>query len=219
MIRPTTTIAGLTCCLALALAGCSSSDGAADGSATTTSTATAATGAPEPATAGTEPERTSGSTAPAGQDAPDGPATISAGTCEAVSADLLAEAFPGVAFDAPQPTQGERRVNDVRWIAEACRWESATVTVRAAVAGPDGFTGGFVCAEPTGGVSEEGPVEVTGLGEQAWWTWDDFNGANANLAVCSGELRVDVDVDAPNGVEVDPDAALEGAKAIAGALL
>src|SRR5690606_19611096 len=90
--------------------------------------------------------------------------------CDAVAADLVAEAFPGEAFGPPDRRTGTRGVNDVEWETTACRWESDTLEVRAAVAGPDDFADGFVCAEPITITSDETLVEVEGLGDQAWWT-------------------------------------------------
>jgi hypothetical protein len=219
-------VAGLVC-LPLLLAGCggsSSDDGTAPATATTADRgtgsppATTADGGASSSIVSSPPNAEADEVGPAGET----PASAEAGgvePCEAVSTTVVGDAFPGVAFGTPKPRQSSRGVNDTRWLGRSCAWASDTVTVKAAVAGPDGFAGGFVCVEPSGGVSKDGPVVIEDLGDRAWWTWEDFNGPNGSLAVCAGELRVDIDVDAPDGVEIDPDAALAGATSIARVLI
>lgn len=220
MIRPKTMLATLAC-LPLALAGCSSSDeaGVATEATVTSTTTDGATGS-LPGGGRSGDEQPEGSSSDAGSERDtvvDDPGRGS--PCDAVSPDLLGGAFPDVTFEAPETGQGQRGIGDTIWQTVTCRWESDVMRVRAAVAGPEGFEGGFVCAVPTRGVSKDEPVEVEDLGDRAWWTWDDFNGFDANLAVCAGELRVDIDVDAPDGVEIDPVATRDGATAIVRALI
>src|SRR5690606_20767525 len=125
----------------------------------------------------------------------DGERAAGSEPCDVITTAVLAEAFPGVEFGAPSVRQGTRKVQEVTWTTSACHWGSPTLEGRAAVAGPEGFEGGFQCVESPTGLGEVTPVDE--VGEQGWWSWDDFSDADGNLAVCAGEVRVDVDIDGP----------------------
>jgi len=138
--------------------------------------------------------------------------------CVALDIDEVGEAFGLDLTEAGQLT-GERTVQGVSWTTVACTWSSeAGADVTAAVAGPDEFADGFTCAEPVGVLDD--PTPIDGLGDQAWWTWDDFQGGKGDLAACAGELRVDVTVEGPReGPLLDEDQVREGSVAVAEALL
>lgn len=138
--------------------------------------------------------------------------------CTALDIDEVGEAF-GLDLTEAGELTGERTVQGVSWTTIACTWSSeAGDDVTAAVAGPDEFAEGFTCAEPVGVLDD--PTPIDGLGDQAWWTWDDFQGGKGDLAACAGELRVDVTVEGPReGPLLDEDQVREGSVAIAEALL
>lgn len=190
---------------ALALAACGD-----DGDETTT--------AGDPASEeATDDGTTSDGDEPGDGDAAGDAATSGGHPCEVVTDDLLAELFPGADFESRR-LRGQHTVNEVEWRPDTCKWDSETFEVKVSTAGPDGFDGGFVCAETKGGMGYELEV-VEGLGDEARWLYDDFNGPNGALEVCEGELRIDVDIDAPNGTEADPAELRDAAVAIAETLL
>ena len=236
MTTPRRRIPALLGCLALALAtlgACGSDGDEADRPTETTAPDTEPGGSAGSGPGGDEPADAA-SPAGAGDEAPDGegegeaddgagdaapPGTSGdGGPCAAASA--LAEAFPGVAFGDPVPSTGEREVQDVAWSTVGCRWSSDSHEVRVQVAGPEGFADGFVCAEPLTGVGTHDVTPVDGLGDRAWWSWDDFQSGTGDLAACAGERRVDVTVRGPRGGDpIEEAEARRGATVLARALL
>lgn len=152
-----------------------------------------------------------------GEPAGDGAGADGPGDPCARSEQAVADAFPDLEFGAPRPSTGERSIQDLEWSTVGCHWDAEVREVRVQVAGPEGFDGAFECAEPLSIGSLE-VVPVSGVGEQAWWTWNDFRN-RGEVSACAGELRVDVEV---IGHEPDPiteDESRTAAEAIAAALL
>lgn len=211
-----TTYRRLTCsllaCLALTLGACSSGD----------DTSTDDTSTEEPtgdATTTTETtDDTSGGETDAGDETDPGDETEEVDVDPCTASAAFDEAFPGDEFDDPTELTGEQSVNDVKWTNAGCIWASPTQEVRVTAAGPDDFEDGFVCVEPLDGIAEVEPV--ADLGDQAWWSWNDFQNGTGTLTVCSGESRVDITVAGPrDGEPIDADGARSGATVVADALL
>lgn len=148
----------------------------------------------------------------AGDGATDAGGTLSGSVCDSVDLAMVSEAFPHL-----EVTGGEERTvikddGEVDWQAHGCNWQSDAFDITLAVAGPEGFENGFECVE-LGGIGDIEPVE--GLGDAAWWKWDDLHGSKGSLAVCSGERRIDVDLLGDRGTSADGTAARNGAVALA----
>ena len=240
MTSPRRLTLALLACLVLLLGACGS-DGDAASDVDTESDATADDSAPtdDSDSAGTEDvgdgagadgdsgSDSAGAEEDEGKDAgaessDDDDAAGDGGEGPCAAGAVLGEAFPGAEFGDPIQSTGERGVQEVEWTTVGCRWESPTHEVRAQTAGPDDFEGGFVCAEPLDGPSAgmTETVVVDDLGDQAWWTWDDFQSGIGELAVCAGELRIDITVKGPrDGDPIDEASTLEGSKTLAEALL
>ncbi|HEY8545323.1 MAG TPA: hypothetical protein VIL36_09760 [Acidimicrobiales bacterium] len=217
MNRRKTTLAGLVG-LALLLAGCGGDDGDSSDEADAAETA-----AEDEVSGDTDEDAGSDDTdddAAGGTSSATG-ANVDVPCADLVSEDLLAQAFPEVPFREPLDLTGTRGINDVEWTANGCVWESDIMDLRVVRAGPEGFSDGFVCAEPIQVGDPDGPVPVDGLGDQAWWKWGEtLNGPKGELAVCQGELRVDADVKAVGDfVTMDPEATQAGLRQIAEAFL
>lgn len=193
-------------CLVLVIAGCGSDD---EGGASVTAGDDAAV--------------------PAGDGGDDSPATdegsqrgeVGDPLTDPCSVDLtpVVDEFDVADMGPSHPGQGDHGVQDVKWTPRTCRWMPSEVEVRVAIAGPDDFPEGFVCAEPLGVWDDEVEV-IDDLGDQAWFEWDDFQGGTGRLSGCAGELRLDISVAGPrDGTPISEDSARTAAVGLARDLL
>jgi hypothetical protein len=120
------------------------------------------------------------------------PATAENDLCARLGQGALAEALPGIDFEDPLPTSGTVGRRGVEWTVTGCRWRSPERVVDVDVADASDFPGGFQCVEPLERVAEIS--EVDGLGDTAWWVWNDFQGGEGTIVACQGEQWVSVEI-------------------------
>lgn len=124
-------------------------------------------------------------------------ATTDEGQCGGLTTDDLVGIF-GVELQGPEPSTGDSDQNGVTWTSTGCDWEGEgeleiDLDLSAASDFPDGE---IACIEP-GGVGDVTPVE--GIGNQAWWKFEDFNEVEGELRVCTDDQLVELAVDAQTG--------------------
>ncbi len=107
------------------------------------------------------------------------------------------DAIFGTAFGDGSVGSSTITENDLVWTADSCTWAASDTEVRVRIAGSEDFSEGFVCLEPLGIASD--PEQVSGIGDQAWWLFDDFSGAEGELRVCTGETLIEVLIEAESG--------------------
>lgn len=141
----------------------------------------------------------------------------SAGPCDILSPDDVTAALGGT-FGEGAPRFGQASANEVEWTTTGCSWESHDMEVAASIARGDDFPAGFECVEPS---SLDGDVAtLEGLGDLAWWTWDDFQGGTGTVIVCAEDARIEVEAEGPReGPAIDEIATREGASTLASRIL
>ncbi|MHA6693493.1 DUF3558 domain-containing protein [Homoserinimonas sp. A520] len=117
--------------------------------------------------------------------------------CGGLTTEDLVGIF-GVDLQGPDPSTGDSDQNGVTWTSTGCDWEGEgeleiDLDISEASDFPDGK---IACIEP-GGVGEVTPVD--GIGNQAWWKFDDFNEVEGELRVCTDDRLVEFAVDAETG--------------------
>jgi hypothetical protein len=142
-------------------------------------------------------EPTPGSTPPSDEPSseitsttPDTP--VDADLCTRLEQEALSTALPGIDFDDPLPTSGTAGSGNVEWTISGCRWESPERVVDVDVADASDFPSGFQCVKPVNRVAEVS--ELDGLGDTAWWVWNDFQGGEARVVACQAEHWVSVKI-------------------------
>lgn len=158
---------------------------------------------------------TGGGTGSPGADDAESPevAAPPAGVCDVLSADDVGAAFD-TSFEDGVPRTGEASANEVEWTTTGCGWEGDGMEVVASVAAADDFPAGFECVEPG---SFDGEVtSLDGLGNLAWWTWDEFQGGTGTVIICGDDTRVEVEAEGPrDGPVIDEPTTREGATTLA----
>jgi hypothetical protein len=130
--------------------------------------------------------------------------------CGGLTTQDLADIF-GVELEGPEPSTGDSDQNGVTWTSTGCDWENEALEleidldISVASDFPDGTIN---CIEP-GGVGDVTAVE--GIGNQAWWKFDDFNEVEGELRACTDDQLVELAVDAQSG-SMTPDELLEKAQ-------
>ncbi len=117
--------------------------------------------------------------------------------------DLIDEADVEAAFGEPVPAGtvgvGGNTENDVAWESKNCDWEQdGVLEVQLALAEAGDFNAGEVlCPElkMLGTLS----TAVTDLGEEAYWVADERTEAEGQLRICTDDLLIDLEVEAPIG--------------------
>jgi hypothetical protein len=123
--------------------------------------------------------------------------------CDVITADDVTDAF-GVAFGLPEPGGGGHSEQDVEWQSDNCSFEAADlVEVQLALSGPDDYTDGFTCPEPTAIASTVEPV--SGVGDRAYWERDEAPPLEATLRVCTASYNFDIDLEYEDGVDFQGD--------------
>jgi hypothetical protein len=139
----------------------------------------------------------SGCTAPVDEATePDAPTT--SGECGGLTTEDLVGIF-GVELDGPEPSTGDSDQNGVTWMSTGCDWENdaAELELDLDISVASDFPDGTInCIEP-GAVGEVTPVD--GIGDQAWWKFDDFNEVEGELRVCTSDRLVEFAVDGQTG--------------------
>lgn len=128
--------------------------------------------------------------APAERDAP-----TETGECGGLTTDDLVGIF-GVELEGPEPSMGSSDQNGATWMSTGCDWENddADLEIDLDISQASDFPDGTVtCIEP-GGVGDVTPVD--GIGNQAWWKFDDFNEVEGELRVCTDDRLIEFSVDA-----------------------
>lgn len=144
--------------------------------------------------------------------------TADADLCGRLEQETLGAALPGIDFEDPLPTSGTVGWQDVEWTITGCRWESPERVVDVDVADASDFVGGFQCVEPLARAAEVS--EVDGLGDRAWWIWDDFQGGEGRIVACQAEQWVSVEIRGDrSGPLIDEEETQAAALVIARALL
>lgn len=118
--------------------------------------------------------------------------TVDTDLCTRLGQETMGAALPGFDFEAPLPKSGTVGWRDVEWTSTGCRWESPERVVDVDVADASDFPGGFQCVEPIARVAEVS--EVDGLGDRAWWIWNDFQGGEGTIVACRAEQWVSVEI-------------------------
>jgi hypothetical protein len=171
------------------VAGCGS-DGD-DDDASTTTTADDASG-PEMPDAEL-PEDGEITSPPAGSDA-GGP--LGAQPCDVVDITTVETAVDN-ALRAGEIVDATVTENDLTWTPDECQWENEVLEIEVQVAGDDDFPdGGLLCPEPLGVGAQVTPVD--GLGDSAFWVYDDNDG-EGTLRVCTATALVDATI-APDDI-------------------
>ena len=137
------------------------------------------------------------------------PDATGGGQCGGLTTDDLVSIF-GVELQGPNPSTGDSDQNGVTWTSTGCDWEGdGELEIDLDISeGSDFPDGTLTCIEP-GGVGEV--VAVTGIGNEAWWKFDDFNEVEGELRVCTDDRLVELAVDAETG-SLSSDALLEKAQ-------
>lgn len=120
------------------------------------------------------------------------------GECGGLTTEDLVGIF-GVKLEGPEPSMGNSDQNGVTWTSAGCNWENeeTELEIDLDISGVTDFPEGAInCIEP-GGVGEVTAVE--GIGNQAWWKFDDFNEVEGELRVCTDDQLVELAVDAETG--------------------
>lgn len=118
--------------------------------------------------------------------------------CGGLTTEDLVGIF-GVDLEGPEPSMGDSDQNGVTWTSTGCDWENdeAEIEIDLDISDSSDFPEGTItCIEPSG-VGDVTPVE--GIGNQAWWKFDDLNEVEGELRVCTEDRLVELDVDAESG--------------------
>jgi hypothetical protein len=121
-----------------------------------------------------------------------------ASKCGGITTEDLIGLF-GVDLDGPDASTGNSDQNGVTWTSTGCDWESQEEKFEVDLdisQGSDFPNGTVTCIEP-GGSGEVTAVE--GIGNQAWWKFEDFNEVEGELRVCTDDQLVEFAVDADAG--------------------
>ena len=119
------------------------------------------------------------------------------GACGGLTTEHLVGIF-GVDLAGPAPSTSNSDQNGITWTSTGCDWEDEdALEVDLDISqGADFPDGTVTCIEPVG----VGDVtEVSGIGSQAWWKFDDFNEVEGKLRVCTDDRLVELAVDAETG--------------------
>lgn len=118
--------------------------------------------------------------------------------CGLLSEDDLATSL-GQSLGEGRQSSGANTSQDLSWSSVRCTWgEAESLELRLSVSDADSFEDGVLqCPEPAGIVAEV--TQVSGIGTQAWWEWDDFSGAEGLLRVCTETALLDIALQAPDG--------------------
>jgi len=148
-----------------------------------------------------------GCSAPADEEQPDAPgqsekttpdAPDDTAACGGLTTEDLVGLF-GVELEGPEPSMGSSDQNGVTWTSTGCGWENDEIDLELDLDISDASDfpeGAITCIEP-GGVGDVSPVE--GIGNQAWWEFDDFNEVEGTLRVCTDDRLIELEVDAETG--------------------
>lgn len=118
--------------------------------------------------------------------------------CGGLTTEDLAGIFD-IELTGPTPSTGDSDQNGVTWKSTGCDWENeqADLEIDLDISQASDFPEGeVVCIEPSGA----GEVtQVSGIGTQAWWKFDDVDEVEGELRVCTDEQLIEFAVDAPTG--------------------
>jgi len=176
-------VAAVTVAVALAVGACGGDDDASD--ASPGGDASGAASGPLADDDGPDDGAT-------GPDIRDGAGT-GAHPCDVVDvADL--ETLTGVTLGAGDAMLAGDVENEVRWSATACRWEiEDQIALDLHLVRADDYDAGeVVCPELSDAVATV--VDVTGLGDSAQWSYDDF-GPEGELRACTATGMVTASID------------------------
>lgn len=112
--------------------------------------------------------------------------------CGVASADELAAVFGTDLGEGRERTSHTTQVQNVVWHPQVCVWEVDDLEVELHVADAAAFeSGSLECVEPLGIGEDVQPVG--GLGDQAWWEFDETD--EGELRACTETHVLDVKVD------------------------
>lgn len=134
----------------------------------------------------------------AGESAPPQESGGDTDACGGLTTAHLTSIF-GVELEGPEAETGSSTQNEASWTNVGCDWENdaSELELDLDLAVPADFAdGSIVCVEP-GGVGDVTPVD--GIGNQAWWSFYDFDEVEGKLRVCTDDALVEFSVDAKSG--------------------
>jgi hypothetical protein len=119
-----------------------------------------------------------------------------ASECGGLTTEDLVGLF-SVELEGPDPETGSSDQNGATWTSTGCDWEGAGLEIDLDISEGSNFPGGSVeCIEP-GGAGDVTAVE--GIGNQAWWKFDDVDEVEGELRVCTDDRMVELEVDGETG--------------------
>lgn len=119
-----------------------------------------------------------------------------ASACGGLTTEDLIGLF-NVDLEGPDPEAGSNDQNGVTWTSAGCDWEGEGLEIDLDISESSDFADGKVaCIEP-GGVGDV--TAVDGIGDRAWWKFDDFNEVEGELRVCTEDQLIELAVDAETG--------------------